>query len=139
MEDKFHLPALGIVTNEKGQILLIQRNEPETHTHLKWAFPGGRIDFGEHPIDTVVREVQEETGITVNVISDAMFIENLVYKDTRTHILCLCYPAKYIAGEINFSNEPGIKDVKWFNIDEINFDNCLPKTKEILDKSLKYL
>ncbi len=51
----------AIVNN--GKILLVKRNrEPYKGT---WMFPAGFVDFGEHPADTVVREVKEEVGLEV--------------------------------------------------------------------------
>lgn len=134
---QFKLPVLAIV--KKGnQVLLIQRHNPENpYSHAKWAFPGGGIEFGEHPVDTVIRETLEETGRTINPLSDNMFIENHVFEDVKVHVVAICYPAKYISGEINFSNEPGIMSAKWFNIKDIDYTKCLPKTKEILKRALK--
>lgn len=39
-----------------------------SHGAGTWSFPGGHVDFGEDPIDSVRREVLEETGIKVGVI-----------------------------------------------------------------------
>jgi ADP-ribose pyrophosphatase YjhB (NUDIX family) len=50
----------GIVTNEAGQVLLIQRDDSRT-----FAPPGGTIDIGELLTDNVAREVREETGLIV--------------------------------------------------------------------------
>ena len=50
----------GIVTNEAGQVLLIQRDDTRT-----FAPPGGSVDVGELPTDNVAREVREETGLIV--------------------------------------------------------------------------
>ena len=50
----------GIVTNEYGQVLLIQRDDTRT-----WALPGGSLDAGELPDTGTAREVQEETGLKV--------------------------------------------------------------------------
>jgi ADP-ribose pyrophosphatase YjhB (NUDIX family) len=50
----------GIVTNEAGQVLLIQRDDSRT-----FAPPGGSVDVGELPTDNVAREVREETGLIV--------------------------------------------------------------------------
>lgn len=44
-------------------MLLIQRNHPPESG--KWALPGGHLQWGESLRDGVVREVAEETGLTV--------------------------------------------------------------------------
>ena len=46
-----------------GEILLA-RIAPSISDQEQWTLPGGGIDFGEHPDDAVVREVEEETGLT---------------------------------------------------------------------------
>lgn len=54
------LGTFAIVTNELGEVLLIQRDDTRTFTA-----PGGGIEFGELPTDNIVREVEEETGLKV--------------------------------------------------------------------------
>jgi 8-oxo-dGTP pyrophosphatase MutT (NUDIX family) len=55
-----NIGASGIVINEFGQVLLIQRDDTCT-----WAMPGGSLDAGELPNDAAAREVEEETGLKV--------------------------------------------------------------------------
>ncbi|MEJ2749692.1 MAG: NUDIX domain-containing protein [Anaerolineae bacterium] len=50
----------GIIINESGQVLLIQRDDSRT-----FAPPGGSIEVGELPTDNIAREVREETGLIV--------------------------------------------------------------------------
>ncbi len=50
--------TIGIVIDQFGQLLLIRRNDTRT-----WTPPGGALDRNESPLDGVVREVEEETGI----------------------------------------------------------------------------
>src|SRR5882724_2597118 len=56
----FMSAASGVVFNQAGEILLQHRSDDG-----KWALPGGAIDPGEEPADAVVREVWEETGVTI--------------------------------------------------------------------------
>ncbi len=57
--------AGAVVRDAHGRVLLVQRaNEPSRGS---WSLPGGRIEEGETPRDTVVREVREETGLDVSV------------------------------------------------------------------------
>lgn len=50
----------GIVVNESGKVLLIQRDDTKT-----FAPPGGSIEAGELPTENIAREVREETGLIV--------------------------------------------------------------------------
>jgi len=64
MRQHRHLGAYGLL-REDGRILLIRKARgPYTG---QWDLPGGRIEFGESPEDTVRRELQEEAGLTVAV------------------------------------------------------------------------
>lgn len=60
---------MGIVKNERGQVLIIHRVKEEEGTgsvKLSWAFPGGGKDFdGETKEQVAVRELIEETGYEV--------------------------------------------------------------------------
>lgn len=53
--------ALGILRTKKGLILVKRRDIP------LWVLPGGGIDQGETPEQAIVREVLEETGLTVKI------------------------------------------------------------------------
>lgn len=56
------LTNMCMVTDEKGRVLVQNRNDPG------WpgiVFPGGHVEPGESFVDSVIREVREETGITV--------------------------------------------------------------------------
>ena len=58
------IPCVGaIVRDGAGRLLLIKRgHEPEAG---KWSLPGGRIEPGETDAQALVREMREETGLTV--------------------------------------------------------------------------
>ena len=60
------IPCVGaIVTDGEGRLLMIKRgHEPGAGL---WSIPGGRIEPGETDVEAVVREMTEETGLTVQV------------------------------------------------------------------------
>lgn len=72
-----HNTATGLVLHE-GAILLIE------HTKLGWWMPpGGHIDPNEDPVQAVVREVREETGIECELVSD----ENFTYASSNVNTI----------------------------------------------------
>ena len=55
--------ALALVDSD-GRVLLARRPEGKPMTGL-WEFPGGKVEAGETPERTVVREAREELGVDV--------------------------------------------------------------------------
>lgn len=53
--------AAAIIVNDAGEVLLVKH----TYGKCNWEIPGGRAEEGESPVDTVIREVREETGLSV--------------------------------------------------------------------------
>jgi 8-oxo-dGTP diphosphatase len=58
------IPCIGAVVRDgAGRLLLIKRgHDPEAG---RWSLPGGRIEPGETDAEALVREMREETGLTV--------------------------------------------------------------------------
>lgn len=56
--------AAGVVTDQEGRLLLMQRL-PGKHLAGLWEFPGGKLEPGETIVQALVRELAEELGIEV--------------------------------------------------------------------------
>ncbi|GAB2186974.1 (deoxy)nucleoside triphosphate pyrophosphohydrolase [Roseibium sp. LAB1] len=59
------LVAACALVDADGRILLAQRPEGKSMAGL-WEFPGGKVEEGERPEETLIRELDEELGIEVN-------------------------------------------------------------------------
>jgi 8-oxo-dGTP diphosphatase len=64
--------VLGIIKNKDGKVIIINRlwkeKSVDESAMLTYAFPGGNIDSGETPEESVAREVRNETGLKVRVL-----------------------------------------------------------------------
>ena len=65
MTAKLVLVAACALVDADGRVLLAQRPEGKSMAGL-WEFPGGKIESGERPEQTLIRELKEELGIDVN-------------------------------------------------------------------------
>ena len=64
MPAKIVLVAACALVDADGRVLLAQRPAGKSMAGL-WEFPGGKIEHGERPEETLIRELKEELGITV--------------------------------------------------------------------------
>jgi 8-oxo-dGTP diphosphatase len=56
--------AAVALVDADGRVLIAQRPEGKEMAGL-WEFPGGKVEAGERPEETLIRELQEELGIAV--------------------------------------------------------------------------
>ena len=126
----------AVVEDDQGRVLLIHRTDNDL-----WALPGGGHDLGESIADTVVREVQEETGIKVEV-SDLVGL----YTDPR-HIIAyddgevrqqfsICFRAHPISGELHNSSESN--EVRWVSEADLDRLNIHPSMRMRIDHGLDH-
>ncbi|MCT4607462.1 MAG: NUDIX hydrolase [Marinisporobacter sp.] len=116
--------AIGIVIKDDEFLLVKRRWHP-----LVWAPPGGFLDPGETHIETVLREVWEETGVQCKVLEKVHdFIYDNGYGEAHIHV----YVCEYISGELQCSFESS--DVKWFTIDHL--PNPISPEREVFEKAL---
>jgi len=60
------LVAACALVDADGRVLLAQRPEGKTLAGL-WEFPGGKVEPGETPEETLIRELDEELGVTTKI------------------------------------------------------------------------
>ena len=59
------LVAACALIDADGRVLIAQRPEGKPMAGL-WEFPGGKVEAGERPEQTLIRELREELGISVS-------------------------------------------------------------------------
>ena len=79
-----------------GRVLLTRRADGQ-HLGGMWEFPGGKLELGESPEETLVRECREECGIEVEV-GDILDVTHHRYPEKD--VLLLFYRCALLAGEV---------------------------------------
>ncbi len=137
MENKIQCVVIGVVTNEKDEILLCLRNDPTIEkAHNNWELPGGKLEFGETLEQGVVREMKEETGLDVEVIKLIPYVGSQVWEKTdgsKVHAVFISYHCKAIGGEIHTSKfDPKISEIKFIDYRDFKNYRLLPQVTEIV-------
>jgi 8-oxo-dGTP diphosphatase len=107
---KFMIGVTGIVRDQDGQVLLLRhRMWPEGK---QWGLPTGYAKAGETFPDTIIREVREETGLTVAVGELAHLRSGYKLR------LEVAYEARHTGGEPKLGSLE-ILDARWFPPDAL--------------------
>jgi ADP-ribose pyrophosphatase YjhB (NUDIX family) len=103
-----------------------------------WGSPGGFCELGEHPADTVVREVREETGHEV-VVTGYLDTWVDVYADEPNEpdagvINVAYYTAAPVASTPGAVDPAEVSEIAWFPYEELPEDLAPPRTlRAVLD------
>ena len=91
-------------------------------------FPGGHVEEGESLLESVVREMKEETGLTIENPKICGFKDWI--QEDGTRYIVLLYKTDKFTGELKFSDEGR---VFWIDRAEINSVNLIWNMKELLE------
>lgn len=120
----------GLILNKKGEVLLVQRNQPDFKAwDGKWSIPGGHLEFSEDPKKALHREIKEELGVEIKILKETPFVVSYVLDLSKIvyHGILLCYPCRIIKGKPKRVSQEN-RDFKWIKPEKINFQDCIPAT-----------
>jgi ADP-ribose pyrophosphatase YjhB (NUDIX family) len=104
--------AVSAAILRDGKVLIVRRaRKPALNLYT---LPGGVVETGETLVEAVMREVREETRLTIEPVALAGHREVIV-KDTdgrvERHFIILCYAARWLGGEVALNDE--LDDARW--------------------------
>ena len=125
------LPRVGvgglIFDKKKGFLLLLRNRQPEVGY---WSIPGGKIEFRESIEDALKREIKEELGVDVKVISLLGVTDHIIPKES-VHWVSPYYLVKIISGRIKNMEPEKHSKIKWFQPDSLPRDLAVPAKQAI--------
>ena len=118
------LTNMCMVTDGKGNVLLQNRIDPN------WSglvFPGGHVEPGESFVDSVIREVMEETGLTVRD-PKLCGVKQFQMREGGRYVVFL-FKADRWTGELHSSSEG---EALWLPREGLLEHNCVPNFEDLL-------
>ena len=111
--EEVELTNMCMICDSKGNVLVQdKKNNPNWHG---WNFPGGHVEKGEYVTPSVIREIYEETGLTIENPRLCGIKEFHKEKDGKRFIVFL-YIADRFSGELVSSGEG---DAFWYPLTEL--------------------
>ena len=123
MEPTHFVSVAAMVSNEKGEILLVKS------PWRGWEYPGGLIEPGETFQEALHREIREESGVEVEITG---FVG--ICKNVEKNIVNIDFTARYTGGQLQTSEES--TDVRWATPEQAMQMITFPLTKKRLQNML---
>ena len=99
---------------ENGKVVLQYRSPERYKKWSGYAFPGGHIEEGESLAESVIREVYEETGLTI--AAPKLVAVKDWEPDEGGRYIVFCYKATEFTGQLRSSEEG---EVSWVEKDQL--------------------
>ncbi|MBU4216850.1 NUDIX hydrolase [Candidatus Parcubacteria bacterium] len=125
-------PAVKAIIQRGDKFLVIKQ---EFNDKAVWDLPGGRVEFGESPYDTLVREIDEEVHLSINIIKPLGFF--WFFRHDGDQVVCTTFLCTADDYEIDLTKNPAdenITEYKWVTKDEFLGDEYV-----VMHESMKKL
>lgn len=117
--------AVAVILNSNQEVLLALRHEHQHQGNL-WEFPGGKLEQAESVYDALVREVDEEIGISITS-AQAFLKLNHNYND-KSVLLDVWIVEEFYGDPQSREGQP----LRWCAINDLNEDDFPAANKEII-------
>jgi ADP-ribose pyrophosphatase YjhB (NUDIX family) len=114
------IAAYGVVRDDDGRLLLA-RASPALTLRGRWFLPGGGVQHGEQPAESLRREIEEESGLTVTLgpLLDVLSDVRTIPDGTSLHTVRLIYRVATWEGTLRPEADGTTDAVGWFTPDEL--------------------
>ena len=127
--------AVGaVIWNDRKEIVLIRRGQAPRKG--QWSIPGGKVDWGETLRDAILREVREETSLSVDVIGLIEIVDSVTRDELGAvahHYVLIDFTARWVSGELRAGSDA--EEARWVAYDRIGEYELWSETRRIIAAS----
>lgn len=130
------IPGVAGIIIHDGRILLSVRGKPPSEG--KWGLPGGAVEVGETVEEALVREVTEETSVTVRPLKLVAVLDSVNRDEdggVKYHYVLFEYLCGYVAGEVHPGSDA--PDARWVPLGGLDSVDMMPTTRRFVEKILE--
>ncbi len=125
--------AVSAIIVDEDKILLVKRATPPSKG--KWAFPGGKVEYGEKMVDAVKREVREEVGLEIEPICVFQLVE-IICLEKGYHFILAVFLAKPKDRNALRINKDEIEKAVWIYPSEALGLDLTTSTRKLIESVL---
>ena|ERR1035437_690598 len=107
-----------VISNDKGEVLILQRSKTDDVLPEYWDIPGGTLEDGEDPAQGAIREAKEESGLNISNVK-LFFEKSNVDVPKNKQFVTLIFHAKTFSADVVLNSEDH-DNFAWINPSEIN-------------------
>ena len=113
------IATYGVCRDGQGRLLLA-RASPSLTLQGRWFLPGGGVQHGERPPESLRREMEEESGLTVEVgpLLDVLSDVRTLPDGSSLHTVRIVYRIESWSGTLRPESDGTTDAVGWFSPDE---------------------
>ena len=127
------LTNLCLIEDCASNKVVLQYRSPEKTHWAGYAFPGGHIEEGESLVESVIREVYEETGLTI-VDPKLVAVKDWPLDDGGRYIV-FCYKATEFTGQLRSSDEGEVSWVEKDQLEKLDLSYDMLPLLEVMEDS----
>lgn len=140
MDDQIIIGVLGMAVRADERILLTRRHAPgQDLWHDKWQLPGGGLEFGESPEQTLYRELQEELQVRPRIIHPQPVVKSSVWlsdDDSGTQVILIAYLVYIGDQRVDITADDETNGYDWFTVEEVTSLDTLDLTEAIVIEAM---
>jgi len=133
MSDGMIRVRVAVILKRGEEILLVKHSKGGRQY---WVLPGGAVEYGESLAEAAVREVKEETNLSIK-IEELVFVSDGIPANKARHVVDFFFTGRILSGEVKLGSDAILREVKFVPVSELDRISFYPEIAGELEQGFK--